>query len=101
MAFGPSPKRVKKILRVKGWGDVQQKTSSIHEGAVACMSSLQLWLSAQGFHKIRSVSIVSWIEEGYMWPHLFLREYWQLTVPGGRDVIFFNVAATDKLPMFQ
>lgn len=37
---------------------MQQKPSSVHEVAVACMSSLQLCLFAQDLHKIGSVSIV-------------------------------------------
>lgn len=78
-----------------------KKMSSGYNITITLMKSLQLWFPAQDWHKIGSVSISQWVEEGLMSFHNTLRYCCRLTVAEGRGAIFFSDEPTGKLPFIS
>lgn len=84
----------------KGWEE-HRETLSGHDMAVVPMNSYQQWLPAGGCMKIElSTFCHGWVK-GSSGFTLSLRNYKQLIVSGGGEVIFLRGVVTNKLQLLK
>lgn len=85
--------RVERMSVLPGVGIYTKWYSPIKESAVACMTSHQLELHAQGLNMISPAKMPAWVEEGPMKFHPYLRSYEQLmtTLGEGESLPFRDV----------
>lgn len=84
----------------KGW-EKHSETLSGHDMAAVPMNSYQQWLPARGYMKIESLTFCyGWVKgpSGFV---LSLRNYKQLMVSGGGEVIFLRGVVTNKLQLLK